>query len=388
MDSSLFGMELSPCLHASPVNISHVAGKANTLADIASRAIPQFDDDSAFLTHFNNTFPLHGRFWQRASPPPAQLSNVISTLRGQRLTLQRWTVQSVPPTGGGGRSTAPNVELIRGSGTSHPRPAASYCWDLPLGLELDSLGKAGRDPAPRPQVALPVHAIDLAATARNDPGASPREVATAHLIVLAFFFLLRVGEYTLPSEHRTTRTVQFRVCDVRFWQGQTLLPLTSDAAILAAASSVTLTMDNQKNGQRGDIIHQEACDDDFCPVRSVAARVSAIMAQNMPLTTPLSYIQPGIHVQPNHVLYAVRRGARTARLTESGYDLSCIGAHSLRSSGAMALWLSGHSPEAIMKLGRWRMLTFLTYIHAQIAELTAGTSKKMRQPVLFHNVGG
>lgn len=245
-----------------------------------------------------------------------------------------------------------------------------------------------RDPAPRPQVALPVHAIDLAATARNDPGASPREVATAHLIVLAFFFLLRVGEYTLPSEHRTTRTVQFRVCDVRFWQGQTLLPLTSDAAILAAASSVTLTMDNQKNGQRGDIIHQEACDDDFCPVRSVAARVSAIMAQNMPLTTPLSYIQPGIHVQPNHVLYAVRRGARTARLTESGYNLSCIGAHSLRSSGAMALWLSGHSPEAIMKLGRWRMLTFLTYIHAQIAELTAGTSKKMRQPVLFHNVGG
>ena len=131
-------------LHASPVNISHVAGKANTLADIASRAIPQIDDDSAFLTHFNNTFPLQGRFWQRASPPPALLSNVILTLRGQRLTLQRWTVQSVPPTGGGGSNTAPNVELIRGSGTSHPQPAASYCWDLPLGLELDSLGKAGR----------------------------------------------------------------------------------------------------------------------------------------------------------------------------------------------------------------------------------------------------
>ena len=245
-----------------------------------------------------------------------------------------------------------------------------------------------RDAAPKPQVALPVHAIALAAAARNDPNASPREIATAHLIVMAFYFLLRVGEYTLPPEHRTTRTVQFRICDIRFWQGQTLLPPTSDAAILAAASSVTLIMDNQKNGQRGDIIHQDAVHADFCPVRSAAARVSAIMAQHMPLTTPVSFVQPGTHVHPNHILYAVRRGATLAKLTDSGYTLSRIGAHSLRASGAMALWLSGHGPEAIMKLGRWRTQTFLTYIHAQIAELTSGTSTKMRQSISFHNVGG
>jgi hypothetical protein len=247
-----------------------------------------------------------------------------------------------------------------------------------LALPFTHLLKSFRvhDPAPKPQVALPVDAIDLAAAARNDPNASPREAATAHLIVMAFYFLLRVGEYTLPPGHRTTRTVQFRVCDIRFWQGQTLLPPTSDAAILAAASSVTLIIDNQKNGQRGDVIHQEAVNADFCPVRSTAAIVSAIMAQGMPLTTPISFVQPGIHVQPPHILHAVRRGAKLAKLTESGYSL------------AMALWLSGHGPEAIMKLGRWRTQTFLTYIHAQIAELTRGTSTKMRQPVLFHNVGG
>ena len=40
--------------------------------------------------------------------------------------------------------------------------------------------------------------------------------------------------------------------------------------------------------------------------------------------------------------------------------------YSLRASGAMALWLSGHgSPEAIMKMGRWRTQTFLTYTHSQ-----------------------
>ena len=126
----------------------------------------------------------------------------------------------------------------------------------------------------------------------------------------------------------------------------------------------------------------------FTRKRCTAIFVSAIMAQGMPLTTPISFVQPGIHVQPPHILHAVWRGAKLAKLTDSGYSLSRIGAYLLRASGAIALWLSGHGPEAIMKLGRWRTQTFLTYIHAQIAELTRGTSIKMRQPVLFHNVGG
>ena len=114
---------------------------------------------------------------------------------------------------------------------------------------------------------------------------------------MAFFFLLRVDKYTRPAHDRVvTRTVQFRVCDVRLWQeGQPLLPPHSDPATLAAASSVTPTVDNQKNGQCGDTVHQEACGSDFCPVRSIAALVSAIMAQDMPVTTLLlSYVQPGI----------------------------------------------------------------------------------------------
>ena len=62
------------------------------------------------------------------------------------------------------------------------------------------------------------------------------------------------------------------------------------------------------------------------------------MAHDMPLTTPLSYVQPGIHVQPQMILLVVRRGARLTNLLEaSGYDLTRVGAHSLHASGAMAL---------------------------------------------------
>ena len=136
-------------LETAPVSITHLKGTDNTLADIVSRPITHIDDDSAFLTHFDSVFPLQDRFWRRASPPPVRLSNVISTLRGQRLTLQRWMVQSVPPTGDGGASTAPSVELIHGSGTLHLQPRVNYCWALSPGLKLDTLGKVSKL-APKP----------------------------------------------------------------------------------------------------------------------------------------------------------------------------------------------------------------------------------------------
>ncbi len=188
-------------------------------------------------------------------------------VRRQRLTLQQWMVPLGPPLGAVGPNTALLVELNHGCPTSARRPAANYCWDFPPGLKLDSLGKAGRLvhnllkglascgtrlcaggipqspprwsrpqpgsalypppqvlPGPRPcscpQVALPVHTIDMAASAQNDMASAPLDQATAHLIVLAFYFLLRVGEYTLPLENHTTRTVQFRHCNFLFWQGQ------------------------------------------------------------------------------------------------------------------------------------------------------------------------
>ena len=184
---------------------------------------------------------------------------------------------------------------------------------------------------------------------------------------------LRVGEYTLPPEHRTTRTVQFCICDIHFWQGQTLLPPNSDSAILAAASSVTLIMDTKKDWATWR--HH--------PPGSGARRF---------LPSPLYSRARECHYGARHVInnacefcttgdscttqpYSLCRPARSnTKLNDSGYTLSRIGTHSLRASGAIAFWLSGHGPVAIMKLGCWRTQTFLTYIHAQIAELTSGTS--------------
>jgi hypothetical protein len=132
-------------MHSAPVSITHAADSDNNLADIALLAITQLDDNHAFFTHFDNLLPLLERFWQQAIPPPTQLlSNVILTLRGQRMTMQRWTLPFEPPAGAGDSNIVPTVEWIHDCKTQLPQSTASHSWDLPPGLILDSLGKVGK----------------------------------------------------------------------------------------------------------------------------------------------------------------------------------------------------------------------------------------------------
>ena len=108
-------------LAAGPLQVLHIAGKANVLADIASRAIQNCDDPS-FLTQFNSLFPLPAKntSWLCACPPPDhQLSNLILTLRVQRLQLQRRTTPPALPAGDhGGLFTVTSAALTRGSPTA------------------------------------------------------------------------------------------------------------------------------------------------------------------------------------------------------------------------------------------------------------------------------
>jgi hypothetical protein len=89
---------------SAPPYLASIAGQSNGLADTASRiekvlhpSAPPLSFTpvplSALLTLFNSKFPLsQAKSWHGVTIPAAQLSNVISALRGQRLSLQRWTV--------------------------------------------------------------------------------------------------------------------------------------------------------------------------------------------------------------------------------------------------------------------------------------------------------
>ena len=83
-----------------------------------------------------------------------------------------------------------------------------------------------QDPAVQAQLAIPLSVIKhIEQKSRNG---SNKQRAVGDLCIIAFFYLLRVGEYTVdaPSREQRKRTRSFRVEDVRLWEGNTILPLT------------------------------------------------------------------------------------------------------------------------------------------------------------------
>jgi hypothetical protein len=201
-------------------------------------------------------------------------------------------------------------------------------------------GYKEQDPAQKPQLALLVATIEHAGAYHQDPHDALTQ-ATANLTTIAFFFLLRVGKYTMPRRNVWTPTEQFRVQDVTFPRNNLVILNTAPLDQLALAESVTLYLDNQKNGQRGATIFHTACPTWFCPVKALARRVSTILSQGCASTTVLSHVGPGTHVISKNINTLIHCAALKTNLVAQGYDLKRIGSHSLCAFGVMALKLQG-----------------------------------------------
>ena len=239
----------------------------------------------------------------------------------------------------------------------YPDPRRSYGstdLDLPFSRLLKSY--KSDDPAPKPQLALPIRAIEGIVKfywAKQTQAAS----AIADLLTIAFFFLLRPGEYAMTSSRSKTRTVQFRRQDVRFFKNQTVLPHSATLTELQQADGVRLYLDNQKNGQRGSTMYHTALEHDFCPVKALANRTHYLYSiAPDDASLPISYVGNMHHITTADITLAVRESVVLGGLLNCGYSPSRVSAHSLRASGAMALRLNNVGEDPIKKLGRWPSL--------------------------------
>jgi hypothetical protein len=244
-----------------------------------------------------------------------------------------------------------------------------------------------QDPAPKPEHALPNSTVKLLA---QSYGASKRLRLNiiADLVVVAYFFLLRVCEYTKSA--RATRTIPLRRQDIQLWKENRLLAHTLTQAELLEADAVTINLENQKNGDKGAVVHHSSSGDStFDPVKSMARLVFAI--QSLPESTQLgSFQEEGKPVQcinAQDIIRAVRLAAAADNLSAAGFSMSRIGSHSLRSGGAVNLRLNGYDKDMIKKLGRWSSDTYLKYIQSSIGEITQGVAAKMATTLRFHRVG-
>ena len=244
------------------------------------------------------------------------------------------------------------------------------------------------DPAPVPEHALPNHTVLWLATNFEQLGPGKKFKVIGSLAVVAFFYLLRVGEYTPAKRSATKRTIPLRKCDIQLRRNGTLIPHSSPLDVLLTADAANICLENQKNGDRSsNVNHSATTNPHFCPVRSLARLIHEL--RDLDDSAALgSFCDNGTwqHVSADHMLGAVRLAAIHTRLVEDyGFDLKRIGTHSLRSGGATQLAANGYSADVIQALGRWKSDSYKRYIQHVMSVLTVGISNNMANLSFHHN---
>ena len=104
-----------------------------------------------------------------------------------------------------------------------------------------------QNPPPVPQLAVPVSVAEQMFEKTFLSKTTPVQMVTGLLALIAFYYMIRVGECTLPVEHITTstQTVQFTVTDVTFWKKGQML---TNWRLFYRSDEATLRLTNQKIG--------------------------------------------------------------------------------------------------------------------------------------------
>ena len=267
-------------------------------------------------------------------------------------------------------------QTFLGLGQSDPRLTSQSRMDFRLQRQLASYTKA--DPPPNRVKPIPISVIrHILALASANADVSPDTIATADMIALALFFLLRPGEYTGTRSD----TTPFRMCDVCFYLGtRRLVTATATEGQILSATYVTLEFTTQKNGVRGEVIGLGCSGSPtLCPIVALSRRVLHLRRNNAPLTTPLATFYNGRqwkNVTPSAITSTLRHAVTFLGPT-LGFLAKDVSARSLRASGAMALLCAKVDTDIIRLLGRWRSDEMLRYLHVQAEPIMRDFARRM-----------
>ncbi len=217
---------------------------------------------------------------------------------------------------------------------------------------LDGMRKD--DPHTKKKLPVEADVPEFLVSLGAEKGASERVRAVGDCALIAFYYLLRVGEYTVKgTRNETKQTEQFRLRDTRFFLNDAkgrlrLLARDAPEEDVMRADGATLRLGNQKNGWKNVCIFQEANGHPRdCPVRALGRRVCHIRSNTSKPDTLLSAYFDG----------AVRRDVTAEDISKGvKYAASCLDypgqkniqidqadTHSLRGrGGGKALALPGY----------------------------------------------
>ena len=243
-----------------------------------------------------------------------------------------------------------------------------------------------QDPPPRRVKPLPLpllHELYRIARASGDA----LSLATADMAYMAFFYLLRPGEYC--KSHDST---PFRLCDVELRLGTRILDLaTCSDTLLDRAALAELSFTNQKNMIRGEkLAHGRSGHTIACPVAALIRRIKHLRAHNAPPTTPLYrvYCPETIAEVTSEIVTASLRVAAALTFPIYGFSPADVNARALRAGGAMSLLCARIDTNIIKMVGRWRSDAMFRYLHLQSYSLMHSLAPCMLQSgsfTLVHN---
>jgi hypothetical protein len=132
-------------------------------------------------------------------------------------------------------------------------------------------------------------------------------------------------------------------------------------------------------------------DDKLNPVKAWAITVQSILhtVPNVSEDTTVCSFWTGTKViQLDAIMARVKLRVIVKLMGEEelGFTSDQVGLHSIRSGGAMAMFLSGVCDIIIQRVGRWESLAFLEYIRSQVENFTLGVSQKMLENEKFHHL--
>jgi hypothetical protein len=188
------------------------------------------------------------------------------------------------------------------------------------------------------------------------------EKAVGDLTLIAFFYLLRIEEYTIKGTHnKMKQTVQFKYGDITFFKNNATeqlhcLSQSAPDSLICTADGATLKLDNQKNGWKGVCVYQEANRDAHnFPVRALGQQYLHLRHNNAKSKTfILGYWHEGKkhNVTAEDISRALKLAAAILHYpTNKGIPIDRNNTHSLRSGGANALALAGYLDTQIQKMG-------------------------------------
>ena len=219
------------------------------------------------------------------------------------------------------------------------------------------------------------------------------EIALTYLLILALFFAMRSCEY-LETRYKeeSKRTKILRCKNITFKKAGRILDHSVPFELLASADLVIILFEFQKNDWRNHSVHMFRTDDNLlCPVLAAAFTVKRVL--RIPGATRDSKICSFVSskgkiscINSSQALPRLRAVVDLIGAESLGFTKDDVGLHSIRSGGAMAMFLAGVATIIIMRIGRWSSEAFLEYIREQVEQFTLGVSKRMLQFENFNTI--